>query len=56
MIPHCAGRQRRTFATVNDAGRRSATAAATALAGPISFIALVAPPLPAASVAPLAGG
>ncbi len=56
MIRMCAGRQRRTFATVNDAGRRVLTAAATALAGPISFIALVAHTLPAASVAPLAGG
>lgn len=39
----CAGRQRRTFATVNDAGRRSAYRSCHCLAGPISFIALVAP-------------
>ncbi len=52
----CAGRQRRTFAAVNDAGRVVLTAAATALAGPISFIALVRRTLPAALAAPLAGG
>ncbi len=56
MIPHVRGRQRRTFAAVNDAGRRSTYPAATALAGPISFIALVAPHIPAALAAPLAGG
>ncbi len=34
----CAGRQRRTFAAVNDVVAVVLTAAATALAGPISFI------------------
>ncbi len=56
MIPRVRGRQRRTFASVNDAGCSGAYPAATALAGPISFIALVAPHIPDALAAPLAGG
>ncbi len=39
----CAGRQRRTFASVNDAGGGGAYRCGNGPAGPISFIALVAP-------------
>ncbi len=56
MIPRVRWASRRTFASVNDAGCSGAYRCGKALAGPISFIALVAPHIARRIAAPLAGG